>query len=100
MYKFSAGIVAADGVLIRQEDLDGIGFESNRIDKGIYRLFFNESLGPNIILIASSEGGERGAWMHIIKASGREAILHARDYAGHGSADTEFHFYAIGSVRN
>ncbi len=98
MYRYSAGIVAASGKRLWFHP-GGVEFHSSRtVGDNKYELTFVDSLGPSIILVASSQGGKKGAWMHVLEASSKTAFLIASDYAKHGNATTEFHFYALGSV--
>ncbi len=87
-----AGYVDAGGNL--QHD-KGELFKVHRPTTGTYEIDFATPMDIRPVVVATSDGGEEGANIRVIKATRQGATLEGRSYGSNAKSDTAFNFIIV-----
>jgi len=88
----TAGAVDLRGNVDRRE---GLPFTVNPLGTGKYRVNFREPFPNKPIVVAISDGGQKGSFAEIIGVDTTGFTIEGRDYATHGLAEIGFQFIAV-----
>ena len=88
----TAGAVKKDGTVIRHV---GFPFTVIRRKSGQYRVNFRDPFKEIPVVIATSDGGDRGAFAEITSVDSTGFTVEGRTYSAHGLAEIGFQFVAV-----
>ena len=91
----SAGQVSQEG---NRELWKGGNFSVDFQSPGTYRISFNQPFDTNPIVLATSDGGDRGAVAEVSDVSASGFTVEGRTYDSHQLAQIGFQFVAVESV--
>lgn len=93
----TAGSVQENGTVIRHA---GYPFTVAPRDSGRYRINFRDPFKEIPIVVAISDGGDKGAVAEITAIDTTGFTVEGRTYSGHGLAKIGFQFVAVQSTSN
>ncbi len=91
----TAGSVAKDGTVVRHS---GYPFTVAPRDGGRYRVNFRDPFKEIPVVVATSDGGDRGAFAEITSIDTTGFLVEGRTYSAHGLAEIGFEFVAVQSI--
>ncbi|TDJ63305.1 MAG: hypothetical protein E2O37_09030 [Proteobacteria bacterium] len=87
-----AGYVDAQGNLQHEK---GELFTVTRPDTGTYRIEFSEPMDIRPVVVATSDGGQKGANIRVVKATRLGVTLEGRAYSSNDKSNTAFNFIVV-----
>ena len=94
MRRFLAGDVTIGGGIAPDGSHFG-GYDVDHPADGKYIVSFDKPFHRRPVVVATSDGGQRGAWAEVSSVTNRSFVVEGRAYNDHGLADIAFSFIAI-----
>ena len=91
---YMAGRVNQNGTIVGGTETDL--WEPDKKGTGVYEIDFNPNLPFTPVVVASTDGGDRGCNIRVKYVSGTKFRIEGRRYHDHGLADISFDFIVVG----